>query len=162
VDFIKLIEDWIIGITHSQEALSQLPICPYAKQAYINKTYQIISATYDNVESEIRKADLKTYQVVVILLEDYEKFSCEQLQQRTLEFNKLFNGLDIVVLDNDPRDPMYINGIRTTFEYNYLWIIQPLADLNEKSLQLNKTLYYKHWTQEQYQDVVAWRFDAKK
>ena len=43
------VEDWIISLTHNQESLSNLPICPYAKQAYINKRYHIIEIEYDDL-----------------------------------------------------------------------------------------------------------------
>ena len=32
-----------------------------------------------------------------------------------------------------------------------------LSDLNNKSKELEKTNYYKHWTREQLDDVVNWR-----
>ena len=44
------VEEWILSLTHSQESLSNLPICPYAKQAYLNKRYSIIETEYDTID----------------------------------------------------------------------------------------------------------------
>ena len=64
---------------------------------------------------------------------------------------------DKVVLDNDPRNPFSLNGVITTFPDCYLWIVQSLSDLNEKSETLKGTDYYNYWTQKQLDEVVTWR-----
>lgn len=151
------VEEWILSLTHSQESLSNLPICPYAKQAYLNKRYSIIETEYDTIDLNIEHADLIKYQVIIFKLKDYQSYDIETLRQKTNDLNNEFNKNDIVVLDNDPRDPFLINGIKTTYNECYLWLIQSLSDLNDKSKELEKTNYYKHWTKEQLDDVVTWR-----
>ena len=149
---------WILNITKSQPELSGLPICPYAKQAYIANTYDIQQTDFHRVETDIANCDLIKYQVVVLYFTEYEQYSIDELVNKTKELNQLYNNQDIVILDNDPREPLIIKGVQTTFDDCYLWIIQPLADLNSKTEQLRKTKYYSHWTQEQLDDVVTWRF----
>lgn len=134
--------DWILRITESQEGLSGLPICPYAKQAYVSKTYDIGETSYQLIESDIAKSDLQTYQVVILYNSDYQQYTTTELVDKTRELNKHYNQHDIVILDNDPREPMILNGVQTTFDGCYLWILQPLKDLNEKSDMLKKTKYY--------------------
>lgn len=151
------VEEWILSLTHSQESLSNLPICPYAKQAYLNKRYSIIETEYDTIDLNIEHADLIKYQVIIFKLKDYQSYDIETLRQKTNDLNNEFNKNDIVVLDNDPRDPFLINGVKTTYNECYLWLIQSLSDLNDKSKELEKTNYYKHWTKEQLDDVVTWR-----
>ena len=48
------VEEWILSLTHSQELLSNLPICPYAKQAYINKKYHIVDVEYNTISLNIK------------------------------------------------------------------------------------------------------------
>ena len=151
------VEDWILTLTHTQESLSNLPICPYAKQAYLNKRYSILDTEFDTINLNIQQSDLTKYQVIIFKFKDYQSYDIETLRQKTNDLNNEFNKNDIVVLDNDPRDPFIINGIKTTYDESYLWLIQSLSDLNEKSKELEKTNYYKHWTKEQLDDVVNWR-----
>ena len=151
------VEEWILTLTHTQESLSNLPICPYAKQAYLNKRYSIMDTEYDTISLDIEVSDLTKYQVIIFKLKDYQSYDIETLKQKTNNLNNQFNKNDIIVLDNDPRDPFFINGVKTTYNECYLWLIQSLSDLNNKSKELEKTNYYKHWTEEQLDDVVNWR-----
>ena len=151
------VEEWILTLTHTQESLSNLPICPYAKQAYLNKRYSIMDTEYDTISLDIEVSDLTKYQVIIFKLKDYQSYDIETLRQKTNNLNNQFNKNDIIVLDNDPRDPFFINGVKTTYNECYLWLIQSLSDLNNKSKELEKTNYYKHWTEEQLDDVVNWR-----
>ena len=151
------VEEWIFTLTHTQESLSNLPICPYAKQAYLNKRYSIMDTEYDTISLDIEVSDLTKYQVIIFKLKDYQSYDIETLRQKTNNLNNQFNKNDIIVLDNDPRDPFFINGVKTTYNECYLWLIQSLSDLNNKSKELEKTDYYKHWTKEQLDDVVNWR-----
>ncbi len=151
------VEEWILTLTHTQESLSNLPICPYAKQAYLNKRYSIIDTEYDTISLDIEVSDLTKYQVIIFKLKDYQSYDIETLRQKTNNLNNQFNKNDIVVLDNDPRDPFFINDVKTTYDECYLWLIQSLSDLNDKSKELEKINYYKHWTKEQLDDVVNWR-----
>jgi len=155
------ITQWILGLTKPKEALSGMPICPYARQAYLSKAYDIKEINYSDVIASAEGCDLLKYQVVILCVLDYLNYTTDELVYRTKELNDLYNSRDIVVLDNDPRTPLFINGVKTTYDDCYLWILQPLADLNEKSKQLAKTQYYSHWTQEQLDDVVTWRFDIQ-
>ena len=52
---------------------------------------------------------------------------------------------------------MIVNGVTTSYEYGYLWIVQSLNDLNKKSLMLQKTNYYNYWSKKQLDEVVTWR-----
>jgi len=151
------IEDWIFSLTHNQESLSNLPICPYAKQAYINKRYHIVDTDYDMIDLDIKQSDLTKYQVIIFKLKDYNSYAVEFLKQKTTKLNEQFNKHDIIILDNDPREPFLINGVKTTYDEYYLWLIQSLSDLNIKSKELEKTNYYKHWSKDQLDDVVNWR-----
>lgn len=153
--------DWILHLMEGRQELSGLPICPYAKQAYITKTYDIKQTDFNSVELDIEEADLTKYQVVVLYYLAYNQYTAGELVDKTKKLNEAYNNRDIVILDNDPRDPLVLNGVQTTFGDCYLWILQPLADLNQKAEQLRKTKYYSHWSQKQLDEVVTWRFKTK-
>jgi hypothetical protein len=109
------VEEWILTLTHTQELLSNLPICPYAKQAYLNKRYSVMDTEYDTISLDIEVSDLTQYQVVIFKLKEYQSYDIETLKQKTNDLNNQFNKNDIIVLDNDPRDPFVINGVTTTY-----------------------------------------------
>jgi hypothetical protein len=93
------IEDWILGLTHNQESLSNLPICPYAKKAYINKRYQIVDTDYNTIDLDIEHVDLIKYQVIIFKLADYQSYDIEYLKEKTSKLNEKFNKDDIIILE---------------------------------------------------------------
>ena len=44
------------------------------------------------------------------------------------------------------------------FDQASLLIIQKLSKLNEASDTLRSKGYYKHWSQDEYDNVVTWRY----
>lgn len=68
-----------------------------------------------------------------------------------------YRDKDMVILENDPRDPNIVNGITTTFSGGFLLLVQSLSDLNQKHKELSKTHYYSQWTKEQMDKIVNWR-----
>ena len=91
------------------------------------------------------------------MVEDYLSYDENYLVNYTTTLNDEYKSKDFVILENDPRSPMIVNGVTTSFEHGYLWVVQSLSDLNQKSLELRKTDYYSYWTQQQLDDVVTWR-----
>jgi hypothetical protein len=140
-----------------REELAGFPICPYAKQSIQNKTYNIVISTVNDIQSVMEGVDIQKYQVVIIVIQDYMDYSIEFLKTKTIELNNSNRGKDLVILDNDPRTPFIVNGITTTFDKSYLYIVQQLSDLNDKSSALMKTNYYSVWTNQQIEEVVLSR-----
>ncbi len=128
-----------------------------ARQAIIQKSYDIQYTNVNSVTSILDDIDITKNDVTILVIDDYMNYDMEYLVNHTMELNQKYKMQDIVILDNDPRSPMDINGIVSTFEHAYLWIIQSLSDLTSKSRQLSKTNYYSFWTQQQIDEVVTWR-----
>lgn len=149
---------WIAHLTENRPELSNFPICPYAKQAIISQKFDIKPASYDSIEAELTTCDLTRYQVIIYYYEAYEQYTIEELRDKTAELNEKVRQRDMIVLENEPRRSFKLNGIATPFQGCYLWVVQQLSDLNEKSTQLAKTKYYDNWTEEQLEEVVRWRF----
>lgn len=152
------IQKWIEYIQIPQSNLDNLPVCPYAKSAIVNNKIQILSL--DNlltVSQLIESIDVDQYWVTVIYFTNYEYYTEKELSFLTKNLNETFNRKDKIILDNDPRDPFYINGVKTTFDGCYLFLVQSLFDLNQKSDSLKNTTYYKFWDQKGLDEVVNWR-----
>jgi hypothetical protein len=154
---INELTEWFAHIQLPKSELSNLPICPYAKAAILAREFTISECTVDSISEQISTADIETIKVHIFYLSDYSKYTIEHLQDKTKTLNSIFIKNDKVILDNDPRDPLIINGVTTTFSHCYLWIVQSLSDLNAKSTHLMSTNYYSYWSQQQLDDVVTWR-----
>jgi hypothetical protein len=154
---ISKLNEWMLAIQIPREELGGLPICPYARQAIAQKLYDIRYTNVCDIDDALSTVDIQTYAVTLIVVEDYISYTVDYLEKYTITLNETYRSKDFIILDNDPRSPMMVNGVITTFEHNYLWVVQSLSDLNQKSLDLQKTDYYSYWTKQQLDDVVTWR-----
>jgi len=155
---ITEIQKWIDYIQIPQSNLDNFPVCPYAKSAIVNNKVQILSL--DNllaVTDIIDSVDIERYWVTVIYFINYEYYTVSELSDLILNLNEKFNEKDKIILDNDPRTPFHINGVKTTFDDCYLFLVQSLSDLNQKSDLLKNTTYYKFWDKKGLDEVVNWR-----
>lgn len=133
-DIIK----WFEHIQQPREELGGLSICPFARAAILAKQYSITKSSIEYIKRDIEVCDTVKYKVCIFTLPDYNLYSEAQLTALTKGLNDEFKYLDKVVLDNDPRAPFVINGVTTSFEHCYLWVVQSLSDLTEKHEILKK------------------------
>jgi hypothetical protein len=154
---ISNIQDWFTHIQTPKQELGGMPICPFAKAAIADKQYKIEQCSIEDIDQKVDDCDIQTYKVCIFYLPTYQQYTVEQLEQKTKQLTSQYIANDKVVLDNDPRNPFVIQGVTTTFEQCYLWIVQSLEDLTQKSNMLKTTQYYKYWTQSQIDEVVTWR-----
>ena len=152
---------WFTHITTPKEQLGNKAICPFAKPALTRKSYSVEATSIETIEIQVITADTVNLKVCIFTLLDYNQYTILELEEKTQELNRRYLKEDKVVLDNDPRNPFNLNGVITTFPDCYLWIIQSLSDLNEKSETLKATNYYSFWTQKQIDEVVTWRNHIK-
>ena len=153
----KQLNDWLAFIQLPRPELGGFAICPYAKQAILQKSYDVINVDIDSIHGVLEDIEFTKNDVVILIFDDYESYDIEYLIDYTKQLNEKYKSNDIVVLDNDPRDLMIVNGVTTSYEYGYLWIVQSLNDLNKKSSMLQKTNYYSYWSKKQLDEVVTWR-----
>jgi hypothetical protein len=154
---INKLNEWMAFIQMPRPELGGFAICPYAKQAIMQKSYDIQHTNVNDVTSIIDNIDITKNDISILVIDDYINYDIDYLVNQTMTLNQKYKMQDIVILDNDPRSPMNINGVVSTFEHSYLWIVQQLTDLTNKSHQLSKTNYYSFWTQQQIDEVVTWR-----
>lgn len=153
---IEKINEWIDFIQKPRIELGGFSICPYAKLATKAKAYIIKETSLATIEQDLNNIDTSNL-VTIFILKEYYKYDVDYLLSITKDLNYTFNKRDFVILENDPRSPMIINGVTTTFTDCFLWLVQSLSDLNKKSGDLEKTCYYSYWTQKQLDEVVTWR-----
>jgi hypothetical protein len=154
---ISSISDWFNHIQTPKEELGGMPICPFAKAAIANKQVTIEQCSVEDIDQKVADCDVEKYKVCIYYLPAYDQYTVQQLEQITQQLRDKYRTDDKVVLDNDPRSPFIIQGVTTTFQQCYLWIVQSLEDLTQKSNILKTTGYYNYWTKSQIDEVVTWR-----
>lgn len=154
---ISSIYDWFNHIQTPRQQLGGMPICPFAKAAIVNKQFIIQQCSLEDIDQKVLNCDIQKYKVCIYYLPTYEQYSIQSLEQITQQLTDKYWKDDKIVLDNDPRNPFIIQGVTTTFEQCYLWIVQSLEDLTQKSNILKATEYYNYWTKSQIDEVVTWR-----
>lgn len=154
---IDKIHDWFAHIQTPKQQLGGMPICPFAKATIASKQFTIQQCSLQDIDEKVSQCDIIKHKVCIFYLPTYEQYTVEQLEQKTKQLTNVHYSDDKVVLDNDPRSPFIVNGVTTTFEQCYLWIVQSLSDLTQKSNMLKDTQYYSYWTKDQIDQVVTWR-----
>jgi hypothetical protein len=154
---IDQLHRWFEHIQVPRPELGNLAICPFAKKAVVMKQYTVNDCTLDSISEHINNCNVVEYKVCIFYLPNYTEYRVEDLESKTKELNAQFVQQDKVILDNDPRNALVIEGITTTFPECYLWIVQSLSDLTSKTNILSNTNYYSYWTKQQLDEVVNWR-----
>ena len=154
---IDKISEWFEYIQTPRSELGGMPICPFAKAAIANNQYTIAQCTVDSINQQVQQCDISDNLVHIMYLPTYEQYTPQQLYQITYDLNQQYLQQNKVVLGNEPRVTFKLQGVRTTFPHCFLWIVQSLSDLTQKSNMLNNTKYYSYWTKEQIDEVVTWR-----
>lgn len=154
---IKELGEWFEKITTPRPELGNIPICPFAKPVIVNNEYIVEETTFEAIANQVSNADIQKYKICIYYLTDYELYTVEILEKKTEKLNQLCINNNKILLSSDPRIPFLVNGVLTNFPSCFIWIVQDLADLIEKSESLKHTGYYKYWTQKQIDEVVTWR-----
>jgi hypothetical protein len=130
--------------------------CPYARAARINNQIEIYQGT--NALIDFESIDLETKEVYVFWY-PVEQYTGEQFAEITQTLNETLMPQDIVVLEDHPDLVEHVNGVHMNFGEASLHVIQKLSKLNEAADKLERQGYYKHWTQEELDEVKTWRYD---
>lgn len=130
--------------------------CPYARAARINNQIEICQGQNPLIDFET--IDLETKEVYVFWY-PIEQYTGEQFAEITRTLNETLMPKDIVVLEDHPELVERVNGVHMNFGEASLHVIQKLSKLNEAADKLERQGYYKHWTQEELDEVKTWRYD---
>lgn len=140
-----LLEDWIFNeLSSPNEETNSLPLCPYAKKAWVNDEVKVTWQDGDlwkQVFTEVDKFD-DTYKVVICAVEDSEQ-TYSELENFCFALNARFahEGKDIWLL---------------SFEGEYKMIfVQRLSHLDSAAEWLERLGYYTNYSQEDYKKLIA-------
>lgn len=155
-DYLK---KWIVDfLDKPQDLLNNFPVCPYAKPA-LEKNKILFFTSYD-FSTDIVKIFQhwqESYDVVVCILK--QKVSADEITREVKNLNNRFLSKGFCCLEDhidipeNLKDLCFNNG-----RYNII-LCQKTTLLNNASKTLMNKGYYQNWTDDMYQNVVAWRFD---
>ena len=153
-DFLK---NWINDfLSKPQDLLNGFPPCPYARKALVdNKVLFFKSENYvADIEQLFDNWD-DSYEVAVCVVSDsvdkYEFINnVEQINERYI--SKGFGCLE----DHKAIPENFYHLTFNNGQYNII-LCQRLDKINDASDKLMSKGYYKNWSKEMYDEVVAWR-----
>jgi hypothetical protein len=133
--------------------------CPFARQARVNNNISIKFADIMELTQVIRESidTLESKEVVVICF-DHNQIDPVELQSYVEGMNKTLMPTNYVILEDHPLSPEYINGVNMNFGACGLLVLQKLDKLNNASDQIRAKGYYDHWSKEDLDSVVTWRY----
>ena len=140
--------------------LGNWPPCPYARQARINNKIEIVYSGHDvipaTVEQNLNKLEDKD---VVIVYFDHKMIQPDELAALVKVYNESFlMSRNYVALEDHPDSVEYVNNVKMNFGECGLLIVSKLDMLNDASDKIQEKGYYKHWSQEELDTVVSWRY----
>jgi hypothetical protein len=155
-DIISWIENFL---EKSNSNLGNWAPCPYARQARVNNSVSIKFAETREFDDVVRESleTLENKEVVVVCF-DHLTIDPISLQDYVKNMNNMLLPINYVILEDHPDSPEYINGVCMNFGKCGLLLIQKLDKLNSASDQLRDKGYYSHWTRDNLDDVVNWRY----
>ena len=154
-DITTKLNDWLenfVEVPHP--ALNDWSPCPYARKARLDNRVKIVFDDPKNIQNYEHFLDDND---VVVLCFDATTITVSQLTELSVKHNSIFKDQDLVVLEDHPDNPEYINGVKMNFGISGLYILQRLSKLNEASDLLKKSGYYQVWSQDNLDEVVNWR-----
>ena len=141
------IKGWIDHVSHPQQQLGNLPVCPFAKKT----AYQIISMELDQLS--VPETDFK---LIIFILPD--SVTEVQMAARCLQLNA--ENPEYVFLPDHKNKRTYIKDVVTNnCKYN-LVMCQPKGEIEKGRESLAKTKYYTffdsdYWDKQcEYQSMV--------
>lgn len=132
------LERWIAELRTPREAFNGMPACPYATHA------RVCLAQCESLEEAIALAEcayLPPYTVLVIRVPLEEDWSDVRLHG----LNEQLASKDHIALLSDSREPIEVQGYRTTQRQGRYVILQRLNELKTARVTLAARGYYAHW-----------------
>lgn len=156
-ELLKWMEEFV---EKPHPSLGGWPPCPYARQARVNNKIEIRFSEPDILAFDVYKSlcKLDEGKEVIIVCFDHTKIGAEFTQELVAALNKELLKTNYVILEDHPDAREYINGVRMNFGHCGLLLVSKLDMLNTASEQLKAKGYYDHWSQENLDEVVTWRF----
>jgi hypothetical protein len=132
--------------------------CPFARQARISKSIEVIFSDIDNLIFDVEKnlLALETKEVLIVCF-DHENIKADHLESLIKTHNAALMPRDYVILEDHPQGAELINGVTMNFGKCGLLLVQRLNKLTLAAKQLKEKGYYDTWSEGNLADVVTWR-----
>jgi len=159
-DIVEKLNKWMIEFVEVPNLkLGNWPPCPFARQARMTNSIEILFAEYAELHKVIQDSiNLLNLKEVVIICFDHTNVDTTALQTFVTDYNKFLMMDNVVILEDHPDAVEYINGVKMNFGECGLILVQKLDKLNKASDQLKEKGYYNHWTEQDLDSVVNWRY----
>ena len=150
------------------EHLGNVPVCPYARMARLQKTYRILECHnftefQDTIIEGANLAKDPDIQIVIVGCDDIG-YEPEQLSSVIDVLNRVMVPNDIYLMGSHPWDdeedePVeFLDTDDWQPENEFMMVlIQKFDELEKASDNLRKTGYYDHWPQDYYEGTVLKR-----
>ena len=148
--------------------LGDVPVCPYAKQARLRKTYRILECQnfaqfQDTIIEGAKLAKNPDIQIVIVGCDDVG-YTPEELNSVIDVLNRVMVPNDIYLMcshpdDEEEEEPVeFLDTEEWVPENAFMMVlIQKFDELEKASDNLRKTGYYSHWPSDYYEGTVLKR-----
>lgn len=155
------VSDWVLNwVSQHNETLGKVP-CPFARNAIVsNKIDWAIVPDSSSLESLLRLTGMNGLSNELMII-GMDRASIDPINLSSLikyVNTSVLMPNNIVALEDHPDDVEVVNGTKMNQGSWVLVLIQHLDKLNQASKILEKQGYYENWSQEEYDDVVSWRY----
>lgn len=133
--------------------------CPFARKARIDNQIAIEFIDSPCHYRETYQTLLNDFEVVIYCF-DHNSISGKDLAEWVVDENEKITKSNFVILEDHPDTHEEINEVTMNFGHCALLIVQELNRLNTASKQLKEKGYYDHWSNDNLDDIVNWRFDG--
>lgn len=161
-EYEQYLKDWVettLSVPH--ELLNSLPICPFARQAVLNNQVEFIKTNdyKTDIAKKFESWNDNVHAVVFVCDDDTDP---QIFVEDVKVLNQKFMLENFVLLEDHTKIPEPFHGINfNNGRYNII-IAQRLENINEASRYLCREGYYVNWNDQQYNDVVRWRFESTR
>ena len=164
-DILELSEKYL---EPKNKYLGDVPVCPYAKQARLRKTYRILECHnfahfQDTIIEGATLAKDPDIQIVIVGCDDIQ-YEVEEIDAIIHAYNLVFVPQDIYIMGSHPYDeedeePVeFLDTDGWDSENTFIMIlIQKFDELEKASDNLRKTGYYDKWPSDYYGGTVLKR-----
>ena len=143
-------------------ALGGWPPCPFARQARLNRTIQVLTGAdpYFDLRNRARWG-MGQYEVIVYAY-DPEEWPYARFHTAIESANKEFLlARDILALEDHPEDVEDVNGVIMNQGKYALVLVQSLSKLNTAAKQMGTKGFYHTWPEEYLTGLFNHRQDPR-
>jgi hypothetical protein len=143
-------------------SLGGWPPCPFARQARLNRTIQVLLGTDPYLDLRNRaRWGMGAYEVIVYAYDPaewpYKRFHTD-IESANTEF---LLGKDILALEDHPADIEDVNGVTMNQGQYALVLVQSLSKLNTAAQQMGTKGFYHTWPETYLTELFNHRVDPR-